>query len=220
MTAILNFEKQITMAVKLSKKEYTSISQVNKPVVCMSKDMSKVIAEYNSIKEAANTLGVDSGKIVKACNNVITSAHGYTWIFRHKVNDLEALKKYQDNPKPKHRIIRLSMPGVSSEVYNTLSDACKHVNACQQAVLKCCMGIISDVKGLKYKFGGDRSVEQCGIYSAHRKVDIYSDFGVYIKTVNSVEEAAKQCELSKSAVYMCCRGITKTAGRFIFKYKE
>lgn len=208
------------MAVKLSKKEYTSISQVNKPVVCMSKDMSEVIEVFNSVKDAANTLGIRSGSILKACNNVISSAKGYSFIFLHKVNDLEALKKHQYNPKPGHRIIRLSMPGVSSEVYNTLSEARSHVNACQQAILKCCMGIIDDVKGFKYKFGGDRSVEQCGVYSAHRKVDIYSDFGVYIRTVNSVEEAAKQCELSKSAVYMCCRGITKTAGRFIFKYKE
>jgi hypothetical protein len=44
--------------------------------------------------------------------------------------------------------------------------------------------------------------------------------GSFIKEWDSVEEIHKKCKVSKSCIRRCCRGQQKSAGGFVFKYKN
>ena len=57
------------------------IDQTNKKVVQIDIDTNKTINTYCSIKEAAETLGLDRGSLSKCCNGKRKSVGGFRWEF-------------------------------------------------------------------------------------------------------------------------------------------
>lgn len=51
------------------------------------------------------------------------------------------------------------------------------------------------------------------------KILQYSLTGEYIKTWDNIDEVAKTLGVSRESIAGCCRGKSKTAHKFIWKYK-
>lgn len=52
-----------------------------------------------------------------------------------------------------------------------------------------------------------------------RAVEAWKD-GVFIKRMQSLTEAAKFCNRTKEAIFLCCRGKTKQSGGYQWRYAE
>jgi hypothetical protein len=53
-----------------------------------------------------------------------------------------------------------------------------------------------------------------------KKVKQYNLIGNFIKEYNSINEASKQTSINQGNISMCILGKRKTAGGYIWKYKE
>jgi hypothetical protein len=73
-----------------------------------------------------------------------------------------------------------------------------------------------DRHGLKYKKMNSRH----GNTKAKKAVEQYSLDGKYIQTFESVTKASENVKLHQSSISLAASGKTKTAGGFIWKYKN
>lgn len=198
------------------------VSETKKPVVCLKADYSEVLGEYSSAIEASNATGVETPIIIAICKGIKCSKNGMSFVYADAITNMEEFKKDQKNPEPTRRIQRFYKKGSTVMPFATFDNmsAANNVAVCQQAILKCCLGLITHVKGLHFKFGGDKRSNQCGKYSKTKKVECFTQYGTYVCTYKSAKEAAEAHNYSVSAIYANCTGRTETTGIHIFKYKR
>lgn len=53
-----------------------------------------------------------------------------------------------------------------------------------------------------------------------KKVEMYTQDGVLINEFNSLREAEKLTGILRKHISRCCRGLAKTAGKHIWKFKN
>lgn len=70
------------------------------------------------------------------------------------------------------------------------------------------------------KAKGNRDRKEGRNNKASKAVLQYTKDGIFIKEYYSIREAERQTEVNRSDISGCCKGKRKTAGKFIWKYKE
>lgn len=77
-------------------------------------------------------------------------------------------------------------------------------------------------KGLKGKSKSESHRKNLSKAKINRgyKIIQYSLSGEYIKTWNNIDEVSKTLKVSRESIAGCCRGISRTAHKFIWKYKK
>lgn len=78
--------------------------------------------------------------------------------------------------------------------------------------------VSSSLKGIAKSIEHRRKLSESKKNSGH-KILQYSLIGEYIRTWNNIDEVAKALGVSRESIAGCCRGKSKTAHKFIWKYK-
>ena len=76
----------------------------------------------------------------------------------------------------------------------------------------------SSLKGIARSVGHRKKLSESKKNSGH-KILQYSLTGEYIKTWDNIDKVAKTLGVSRESIAGCCRGKSKTAHKFIWKYK-
>ena len=135
------------IGLKMSNKTKQKLKECNKRTILQYDLQNNFITEWDTIKEAANSLGLKSASPIRQClTGKSKQSHGYIWKYK---NGMQVKKK-------------------------------------------------------KYK----QSVLQ---------YDLNKNF---IKEYPSLKSASETCRTTNSAISRCCRGKYKSAGGYIWKYKE
>ena len=107
--------------------------------------------------------------------------------------------------------------GAYIEKYKCLTDAAITVNSTKQHISRACLSVNNTYKGYywSYKF-----IEPFKAGNDNRKKAViqYTLDGDEIARFNSVAEASKQCNLSKSTISRVCRGERKSGGGYSWNY--
>lgn len=78
--------------------------------------------------------------------------------------------------------------------------------------------VSSSLKGIAKSVEHRKKLSESKKNSGH-KILQYSLMGEYIKTWDNIDEVAKTLGVSRESIAGCCRGKSKTAHKFIWKYK-
>ena len=78
--------------------------------------------------------------------------------------------------------------------------------------------VSSSLKGVAKSVEHRKKLSESKKNSGH-KILQYSLTGEYIRTWNNIDEVAKALGVSRESIAGCCRGKSKTAHKFIWKYK-
>ncbi len=128
-----------------------SKKKVAKPVVQFDLE-GNFIKKHDSIKDAVETLKIESnGSISACCKGQSVSAHGYIWRYYEDVKDTTKIKHYRR--KDNKSIVQLSLDGEFIKLFNTVTEASNSVGGAN--ISKCCNGTYSQSKGYRWMYKDD-----------------------------------------------------------------
>lgn len=114
-----------------------------------------IIAEYRSIKEAAEETGIDRRQISRAINHVGKQAQGYLWILKDNydsnTNYYEIHRKESMRPKPK-KIAQYTKDGTFIREWESLTEVTKELGIGFSTLSGCLHGRYSQAGGFIWKF--------------------------------------------------------------------
>ncbi len=166
------------------------------------------IKEFPSINEAFRVTGCNKKSIVQNCKKLNNHKIGGLYYFRF-TNDVDPFEI------PKNLLIEIIKKRIVSEEeknrIGNLNRGKKMTNE-QKEHLK----IINT--GKKHS---DSSRKKIRKNSTVKKVIIQYDLkGNFIKTHNSIVEASEKTAIVSTAISGCCRGLSKSSGGYMWKYKK
>ena len=127
------------------------------PILQFTED-GNFIREWNSMKEAGDTLQISRGNITSCCKGNYRSAGGFVW--RYKIGTIED---------------------------------------------RICVG----------KVGYEASSE-----SKKKSINQHTKQGIFVREWPSMKEAGETLKIARESITRCCKGELKSAGKFVWKYKE
>lgn len=143
----------------------------------------------------------------------------------------EALQHMIDAQKKKRKpVMQFNLLGEFLNRFESSEDAAHTVNGSRNVISSCCKGRIGTAYGYIWMYEEDynptqpvkkkqRKQRKAETYFS-RTVLQYTTDGIFIKEFISVAEASRQTTINKSCIRDCCRGKQKSAGGFIWRYKE
>lgn len=160
--------------------------------------------------------------------------------FRIKIHEIQSQERY-DNRKT---IEQYSLEGTYIASFDSVKTASKQLNINRGTIENCARGECKTAGGYNWKYkGSDKIIEPVNYKKAGvKKGNIPSTKGkkflygtrnikykkviqfdlnlILLKEWNSIYEASTYTNTSRSSIENCARGVSKTAGGFIWKYKE
>lgn len=113
------------------------------------------ITSYESLVKAAQAVrGRDTGTLIGAvCRGDRRCAYGYRWSF-DKVECLPDMVPH----KRQRKVIRISLDGLETKVYNTIQEAAQDNNALSPNIIQVCQGHHQTCCGYRWKYYDDQKV--------------------------------------------------------------
>ena len=115
------------------------------------------ISKFITITEATKSSDLfkgDISSIHSCCNNYISSAYGFIWIYEddycHEYVS-ERVKTYIEKGAER-RVVKLDIDGNFIESFKSLTEASRSVNGDASAIARCCRGKASKHKGFKWMY--------------------------------------------------------------------
>ena len=185
-----------------------------------------LLKRWNSITEALNNIGFNCGsRILLQCEGkIITPVCGYIW--RNKDDLYNKYSVNMESKKRKQPIDQYSINGEFIASYDTIKEAGYSNNISEEYhshISACCKGKKSYALGYVWRYKGD-SYDKYNVNTEHyirRQVDQYSTDGTFIKTYNTVKEAANSCGKSDeylSHITKVCQHKSNSAFGYVWRY--
>lgn len=118
------------------------------------------IASYNSMAEAAHSLGKPSGSVIGvACKKKTQYAYGYRWSHAkaERLPDIERRNNWR-------KVVRISLDGEEQIIYESIAQAARENNARECNINATCNGRAHTCAGYRWKYLSDLEQER-GIIS-------------------------------------------------------
>ena len=179
------------------------------------------IEEYKNAKEASQISGADHTSILKCCADKkhCNSAGGYLWMY---MNDYKQGKRKQYNNNHLRQVIQLDVSGHFIAEYNSVKSASEATGICDTGIVSCCNGTYKHSGGFLWRYKEDYN--PCDKYTYTdtrlRSVVQFDLCGNIVNEYISLKEAAQKTGINSSNISRCCSHNIKTAGGFIWMYKE
>lgn len=124
--------------------------------------------------------------------------------------------------KRRKPVLQYSIDGEFIKEYEGISFIENHDGA---SISMCCSGKLNQAYGYiwRYKTSEDfpRKIEvNCKFHLKNRPVTQYTKRGEYMRNYNNIKEASEITNISISCIKNCTGGLSKSAGGFMWKYKE
>lgn len=180
----------------------------------------KFIYHYTSAEEAAKYIGTYSSSIIKVCRGKHCSHKGYIWRYAKNANDASDLNmkdsnKALNNSYNKREVVQMDLDGNMLNVFESAHDASRQTGISVNNIRTACSNINLSAGGFKWKFRNENSQIK------HKRSVIQMDMnGNIINKYESMMKAAELSGVSRSGIYDCCAGRSKTAGGFRWSYGD
>ena len=175
-----------------------------------------IVNIYDSIRETERK-GFSKNMVSKCCRHIIDSYKGFIWAYEEEYDALSqdyCNKILNKNIKIKYyEIIQCDMNGKELNKYDSLNDL--PIDFHKQNVSQCCRGICEQYKGFIWKYGKEKQ------NPFSRQVEMYDrKNGNLLETFNSMQEAHEITGINKSSIGQVCNHKLKSAGGYLWKYKD
>jgi len=193
------------------------------------------IKEYTSVNAASAAFNLKPETIRACIKGRAKTAAGFQWKYKETITSKDDKEKLKIEPLEKicrisHvEVVQFDLKGKFIRKFRNINDASKTLGI-PKALLRLCIykkiktsggfqwlpiddprfenGII-DIPGVKPK-----------LYSNAKRVLQYTPEGNFVKEYHSIGEAARQTGITKERITECANKKSKTAGRFVWKYKK
>ena len=181
------------------------------------------VAEYECIAEAAQLNNVSPTKINSCVNNKVYQAHKFYWSYKYYIKLPKELIDIIHSNICRTRVYQYDLNGNFIQMWNSVTDVTKdlklphgHIGNCLNAIRgKTCKGFLYRTD---YYDKLPLEILEQHINIKFKKILQYDLDGKFIKEWNSIRDAKKALKIT--GISGCITGIKKTAGGFIWKYKE
>lgn len=186
--------------------------------ICQYDFDGNLINTFYRPKDAINYIKLTEGmeilpSNISACTNgKCVSAAGYVW-------------RYRDEPFDKYPILRhikkvcqYDYDGNLINIYNDCSEASIITGVDKTSINQCCLGNYKKAGGYIWCYEGDMC--NTDIKFIEQSVDRYDLNNNYIDSYNSITDASNILKINHQNISAVCRGKRKTAGGYIWKYKN
>lgn len=187
------------------------------------------IQEYECIKYGAIATNTNKSAISLCCNNKAKLAGGYIWQFA----DVELTKEHiawcNSNKRSENCIAvhKYSMNGEFVQEYESMTIAALENDTNLTSILLCCKGEYKTVANSIWRYAWEeltqKHLEWCNTLSSDslkKEVSQYLRDGTFVYTYDSIGEAYLKTGISRCGIGACCRGDSKTAGNFLWRYSN
>jgi hypothetical protein len=175
-----------------------------------SKDKKTLIAEFNSISEAAEKLGTSAGNITAVCNGLRPSAANFFWRIKPEENAEFIEEEKKEEVK---NVQQYSLDGELIAEFTTQTEAMEKTKI--QGISAACLGKRKTAGGFVWKLKDTSAVRKTNIIQQYTK-----DGKTLIKEFPTQSEAQKETGVKAQNISECCYGRQKTAGGFVWKFKQ
>lgn len=168
------------------------------------------IRTYGSITIAEKMTGIKN--ISGVCRHAIKSAGDYIWTYH---NEPPVLK---NKPKTK-RVYQYNISGGLLKIFESSKLAAQEMGVANSCIVACCNKKVAISCGYVWRYEGDCfSLIKFETPKYYRKVNMYTVDGIYIRTYETISEAAKENNIHGANITKVCKNQCKTAGGYKWYY--
>ena len=192
-----------------------------RPVVQLDK-LGNFIAEYNTIKDASIKTGVNNSNITMCCQGDYKHAGGYVWIYKE---EYDPTKIYIYKNSVYKEVVQIDTDGNIISTYGSIIEASNMTGIKGSAISRCCAKDGSTAGGFIWKYvGQDYNLDQIKSMNYHKSptrlpVLQYDLDGNFIAEYQSVADAVRNTNASKTRILECCHGRKEKTKGFMWKWK-
>lgn len=190
------------------------------PVVQLDKN-GQFITEYQCATDASIAIKIDTGSILKCCADEehYQSAGGYLWMYKTDYDNGKN-KQYRNNHI--RQVIQLDIEGNFIAEYSSINEASMTTGICDTSILMCCKDVYKSSGGFIWKYKEAYNTNNNVVYvdSRLRQVVQFDLQGNIINQYKSIKDASEKLGIRSSNISRCCSLHAKTAGGFVWRYKE
>lgn len=180
----------------------------------------QLIKQWNSMSTAGRELNIDSSSISKCCKGIYKTSKGYVW--RYIGDDLNKYSSKKHYIRKMKKIKQYTIEGDLIKIWKGISCAAKQLNLKVSSISACCKGRKGrkTYAGYVWRYIND-NFDKYNIENEKKsKIIQYDINGNAIQNFNSICDAHRETNISKSNISMCCSGKIKTAGGFNWEYRN
>lgn len=180
------------------------------------------IAEYPSAHEAARQVGADFSSICACCRKEQPFASNYQWKYKDD-NKYEIGNIFSSNLVLKNwPIQKYSLTGQFIKEYSNFEEASKDITTGKSSLCNCLKNKTKTCDNFLWIYKGQELIiPKRYENSKNRKAVLQFDLnGKFIKEFVSLTEASKETNIPFQNISIVCQGKGKTAGKYIWKFKE
>lgn len=174
----------------------------------------RLLKVYPSAKDATKEINGATSSINTACRNQKVS-YGYLWKY---LSDDWNFEQYEG--RIGKMIWQYDDKGNFIKSYNDITQCTEQTGLSKEAIASVANGYREYHKGYKFFYRKQDKVNPIEVKTNNKKVDQYTKDGKYIKTFDSITEAAKEVDTYPSGISAMLGGTYKTYKGYIWKYHE
>lgn len=196
-----------------------SLPSIVRPVLQYDTD-GHLLNRWASIAEASREVGLTASQICASCLRRIHTSGGYIWCYEDEENAIEKSLKARSFGYGKKHVFQFSMNGEFIREWESAEEVFKELGFKTSSISLACSGKIQQAYG--FFWSRSRTLPEKNlskIKKKNRSVLQFSVEGNLIKQWSSINDAAFSLKIDNSSISKACRGKSKTAGGYIWKYE-
>lgn len=197
-----------------------------KGVVQLSPDGKYLIKKFKSVKEAASSLGKETGHISSTCLGNRETAYGFKWVYESEfVGDLPtidiSLVRTKDHSK---QVAQYDLDGNFIQIFKSTAEASRNTGIEQANISTVARGVRSYAGNFQWAYLEKNEIPNRGKVSikdniSKRVLQLEKSTKSVIRIFESVGEAAKFVNGNQSNISACINGRKKTAYGYLWKFE-
>jgi len=187
------------------------------------------VRSFDSVLEAAKVFATEHNmipsnvrvSITRNCCHKAKTAFHYQWRFFEETGNTQNISGYEKNFSKCRKIVQYSVNGKLICVHNSIREAVKAVSGANATrIIRCCQRKLDTAYGFIWRYAEKKQTDTASL-KKKRKVNQYTADGQYIRTFDSIAEAAKALpDASRAGIGFCCAGRLKTSAGYQWKYAD
>jgi hypothetical protein len=172
----------------------------------------ELIKEWDSLKSASKFY--KSTNIANCCRGEVVTACDFIWRYKDEFIDLDLDRlNYQ-----KRKVSQYDLEGNLIRSFDSIKEAASF-GFNEGNIQDCCVGRLKSSKGFIWRYFEDPPPQKYKNKTIKQVIQ-FSNTGEFIKEWNSIADVTKELKIGGNSIVTCCKGKYKSAGGFIWKYKN
>jgi len=207
------FDNLKDYSIKKDKRVWKKQCASSDKKIVLQYDLSgELIKEWNSLKSVSKFY--KNTNISSCCRGESVTASGFIWRYKDEFIDIDLNKlNYQ-----KRKVSQYDLQGNFIRSFDSIKEA--SLNGFNEGNIQdCCAGRLKSSKGFIWRYLED---SQPLMYKKKNVKSVlqFSISGEFIKEWDSIAMVSRELKIGGNSIVTCCKGKYKSAGGFIWKYKD